>query len=94
MRLPRRSAKPWTRTRLIWMLLIIGSASWSACTPRLPPSVAGSHCYKGVLEAPHVAAVQAWAPTAQAGDLLLARACDDAVTELLLNDMRRMVRDP
>ena len=56
--------------------------------------MAGSHCYKGVLDAPHVAAVQAWAPTAQAGDLLLARACDDAVTELLLNDMRRMVRDP
>lgn len=47
----------------------------------------------GVVPAADLSAVRQWAPQAQAGDLLISRACDEATTERLLNDIRRMTHE-
>lgn len=37
--------------------------------------------------------VQVWEPAAQVGDLLVSRACDEDMTNLVLNSARRMTHE-
>jgi hypothetical protein len=75
------------------LMLVLGIGSWSGCTMKLPPGENnGRECYLGVVPTAQVEAVKPWAPAAQAGDVLITRACDDQRTELLLNVIRHNAR--
>ena len=83
------------RQRLgIWVMLIVGMLSCSACATKPPPSVLpdGRTCYLGAVPPWSVAEVRTWAPQAQTGDLLISPACDDESTERILNEIRRNTR--
>lgn len=65
----------------------------TACASRPAPSGLETRaCYVGVVPAEAVVSVQAWAPLAQEGDLLITPACDEAQTERVLNAIRRETR--
>jgi hypothetical protein len=68
--------------------------SFSACTTKLPPSAGdGRGCYIAVVTEDLLRVAQVWAPEAQVGDLLVSRACDEDMTNLVLNSAQRMTHD-
>lgn len=94
MPLHKQNGKRWGRILLTSMLLIGLIANSSACTKRLQPNADdGRGCYLFVVQPETLAAVQVLVPAAKNGDLLISRACDDANTELILNDIRRMTHE-
>lgn len=83
-----------TRRGSISLLLMAGLLSCAGCQSKPPLSTSpdGRGCYLGLLAGIDVPSVRAWAPDAQAGDLLVNASCDADQTERELNHIRRNTR--
>ena len=89
--LPHRNVKRWMPTLLTFTLLIGGIVSFNGCTTKLPPSVDDDRgCYIAVVTPDLLRVVQVWEPNAHVGDLLISRACDENMTNMILNSAQRM----
>lgn len=88
-----RSRNGWLGSVGIWPLLMLSMLMSAGCARKLPPSIPADDrgCYVGVVpdDATQVSAIKVWAPRAQAGDLVITPACDQAREDELTNWAKR-----